>query len=480
MPDIGNLFNSLSSYLPQIPGFLSVFIAIVTAVATISYVRSQGQAVLGSVRNVGLQQELVLIQKRRLAENNLEVQVKAEILYHHGAPPSNGNYRVGPATEPYLVATLDTSNIGDGPIDLLACLVAGRELSTKNDMGMGRQGRDVVWTRLVTYNWNDPFPPFDQSPTPLFRGLSTSKLVVYDPDHLMRLDAGEHQFLTRIDYLENLPKLYELGHVNLVYRIFTVVIGYPLDLFLSLNGDRKEAHGPLASPDFHRWARIQHALATINHFPFRLALEKLQDEKKQEGDATDYYAYDPLGRLADPIAWRCFLIFHEDFDERLRSEDTFTQLRKKLQSVQDGATETVYDPIHGLETRRKAQDVCRAELAHLMTVWEDLIKTIEYCSQPNMGFMRLVNGPDETRDTSKARLQALCRKRWERLRREGYLYRPHAAKAKPQGDQDDLDLRALWDIERFKMQTRYVIVTLKAPGHAHADQAPPPVVPTEP
>ncbi len=59
-----------------------------------------------------------------------------------------GQWKPGPTEDPFFVARLALNNIGDGPLDLLACLVAARELSSGHVHGLAVEARDVDWADL--------------------------------------------------------------------------------------------------------------------------------------------------------------------------------------------------------------------------------------------------------------------------------------------------------------------------------------------
>ncbi len=443
------------------------------------------------VKKIGLQQEDILIRRRRLADQNIDLKAKVKLLYKHDYPIDDGGIRrIGNAIEPFVVGVFDLRNTGDGPVDLLAALVSGRELSPEHRLGLGRLGRDVVWTDLKRYDWNEGYD--QNSSAPLLRGLSTTKQVLYAADQLIRLDPAEHEALNRVDYLENVDKLYERGHLNLVYKAFLVVLNYPLDLLYEQFDQRRHKGGPqivqaLGSPDFRRWRAIQRALETINSLPFRLALEQCDKEAREERgeSATRYYARDPLGRLASPDAWRCFLLYHWDFntldgyegsaprsapalfDEEVRAAKRQEVAIPSIESVRTFITKqsnfNIYDPaMDTADNRRAAQEYCRKELAFLVRAWEKLNTVIDHCESHQEGFAKMVS------DTPGNEYN----RRWEALRAEGYLFRPHGITKHPilrgwplQFRRRQLTQQELWALERYKMGIKYALVTLKAPGH---------------
>jgi hypothetical protein len=442
----------------------------------------------------------VNIQQRRLAERNINVTASAKIYYQHAGIDSENHQNggvtidVGRPLDPFLVARVEIGNIGDGPVDLLACTVAGRDLSNRRVKGMAVQGRDVEWADLVPYFWNDfqldqqakgnndppPAPPGGL----LFHGITTAKNITYAPDQLIRIDPRGHEELIRVDYLANLEELYRRGHLNLEYKIFTVVLGYPLaeinrQAGVSPSGEGNEAQLSrlytleLARPNYSRWARVQRGLDTINRFPFRLAIEELEGRLGQPGR---YYSHDPLGRLSEPAAFRCFLLHHWDFDELARgapgdgpdpfgdkrrsnaSEPTIDQVKTYIRENYD-----VYDPKANTEENlAKARAYCFDKLHALRDAWVQLNDLIDYVNRHDIGFARLISDPLADAPNGGS-LDA--QQRWNALVREGYLLTNVTGANLPM-PQDPLAL------ERYEIRSTYVLVTLKAPGH-HAGRTTP-------
>ena len=78
---------------------------------------------------------------------------------------------------------LPIQNIGDGPIDILAVLIAGRLLSAEHKPGLATQSRDVEWGDFQPLFWNSP------QDDEIFLGLSTTKNAISTPKDFMRLSA---------------------------------------------------------------------------------------------------------------------------------------------------------------------------------------------------------------------------------------------------------------------------------------------------
>lgn len=156
---------------------------------------------------------------------------------------------------------LTLENVGEGTVDVLACLVAARELQYQGDEVVA-EGRDAQWDDLTRYYWNAG----DGSFSP---GLSTTKHIVYAPDALARVKARSRKTLARVDQVLDFR-----GEVYLLYRVFVAA---------------RRASRSIAT--LQDWTDLQRALLNINAPAFR------------EASGED----DPLGRVATPDGWRLFL-----------------------------------------------------------------------------------------------------------------------------------------------------------------------------
>lgn len=443
------------------------------------------ESLRATTMQVQLQTTSLLVQQRRLAEHNLSVEATVDFVYRDRVfeSPRRADGLAVSVDEGFVVMRLTIKNIGDSPVDLLGCMAAGRELSNVGGKGveMGAVGRDVRWEDLPHFYWYEPQSGVRTGPdegrlttstASLFRGLSTTKNLPYSRYQLIRLDPGESEVLNRIDYITDLTQFLGRGHVNFVYKLFTVALGYPLadiasQLDLPMTGPESPGgFGPLyaqelARPDFRRWARIQRALFLINRFAFRLALQgrEIQDGK----EINAYRSLDPLGRLSEPTAFRCFLLHHWDFieengaqpngapdpvgDKRRAAEQagqhipTTDELRQYLQENMGfidstRSTEASY---------RQARDYCRDTLKLLTDAWIRLDEAIARCHAPGFNFDDLIQ-TDEYRP------------RWEALRREGYLFTQAFSTSKKREESTA--------IERFAMRTKYVQVTVARPHSA--------------
>jgi hypothetical protein len=300
--------------LDAVPGWLGPATAVVAFVAALVLVITRlaqlRREIVGleekigivfqSPLQVGLLESVLAVQRYRLAERSVAVEANAELIFQgHPAEPTT-------LGQVYLVGHVDLTNTGDRPVDVLACLVAGREVDNAQFSGLGREGREVGWDTLAAAPWNDP--------TSLIPGLSTTGNVFASRGQRLRLDPGETESLLRLDAVTNPRRLLECGRVNLLYKVFTVVLGHPVTL--DATGRRvpetSDLLALLSQQEVQRWRSIQYSLQNLNRFPFRLALT----------DTGDPRAGDPLGTLANTTGWRCFLLHHWDFEQLLDKHPT--------------------------------------------------------------------------------------------------------------------------------------------------------------
>lgn len=213
-------------------------------------------------------------QRRLDAETNLNITghyslTRAAQPGHHESAPhvrptGKTDEQPSPPPEPgkrVLRLDLSLENVGEGTVDVLACLVAARELE---DQGaeVAAEGRDAQWDDLTRHYWNEG----DRSFSP---GLSTTKHIVYAPDALGRVKAHSRKTLARVDQVRDFD-----GEIYLLYRAFVA----------ARRSSRNVA-------DLEAWTALQRALLNINAPAFR------------EASAEQ----DPLGMVATPDGWRLFL-----------------------------------------------------------------------------------------------------------------------------------------------------------------------------
>lgn len=263
-------------------------------------------------------------QRRLDAETNLNITghfslTRAAPTGHH-EPAAHGrhggdvNAQPSPAPEPgkrVLRLDLTLENVGEGTVDVLACLVAARELEDQGEE-VAAEGRDAQWDDLTRHYWNEG----EGSLSP---GLSTSKHIVYAPDALARVKAHSRKTLARVDQVRDFT-----GEIYLLYRAFVA----------ARRSSRNVA-------DLEVWTALQRALLNINAPAFREA----SAEK------------DPLGMVATPDGWRLFLHHYE----RL-ADPKLPLLRAQADREQKVVRNTAEYEATRIRLDAQLQDYCRRTL----------------------------------------------------------------------------------------------------------------------
>jgi hypothetical protein len=275
--------------------------------------------------------------RRRLdAETNLNISARHSLTRpaHHGGAHDTHTSQSGaavaerlasaqpsPVAEPgkrVLRLDLTLENVGEGSVDVLACLVAARELERHGE-GVISGGRDAQWDDLTPHFW-DAEPGRSLSP-----GLSTTKHIVYAQDALARVKAKSHKVLARVDQVR---ERVEGDDIYLLYRVVVVA--------------RRSAR---SSDAVAQWSALQRALLNVNAPAFRAAAGER----------------DPLGYATTPDGWRLFLHHHDTLaDPKL----------PKLRAAADREELALTDAAE----RRRAAERHAAELrayceASLMPAW---------------------------------------------------------------------------------------------------------------
>ncbi len=231
---------------------------------------------------------------------------------------------------------LTLENVGEGTVDILACLVAARELE-RQGQEVVEEGRDAQWSDLTRHYWNAGEQCF--SP-----GLSTTKHTVYAPDALARVKSHSRKTLARVDQVRDFE-----GEVYLLYRAFVV----------ARRATRNTA-------DLQGWTTLQRALLNVNAPAFR------------EVSAEE----DPLGLVANPDGWRLFLHFFEGL-----ADPKLPLMRRQA----DREQATIHDPIDYEQTRQRLdaelQEYCRRQL---MPTWKAFRADLERITQSPQGFQVLI------------------------------------------------------------------------------------------
>jgi hypothetical protein len=299
---------------------------------------------------INLQRELrrYEVERRRRIDAETNLNITSHYSLTHAAHPGqqhrpgnhgrqSGQSSGQPSPDPLpgkrvLRLDLGLENVGEGSVDVLACLVAARELERQGEEVVA-EGRDAQWDDLTRHYWNagaDTFSP----------GLSTTKHIVYAPDGLARIKAHSRKTLARIDQVRDFS-----GEVYLLYRVFVAA--------------RRSARGV---DDLRDWATLQRALLNVNAPAFR------------EASAEE----DPLGRVASLDGWRLFLHYFN----RL-ADPRFPALRAQA----DHELSAVRDPEEYARARVRLdaalQDYVRQAL---LPVWQEYCADLRRIAQDSAGF----------------------------------------------------------------------------------------------
>jgi hypothetical protein len=372
------------------------------------------------------------IERRRLTEVNVKIDHKVRLT---SALPAKLSANAGPPGA-FLIFRLPMENIGDGPVDILGMLASSRLLTYDEWLrGIGARSRDVEWGDYHCSYWNE-----ENISEKIFAGTSTTKHLINTANNFTRLAARELGAMRRIDAVYNVQMLRQVGTINVMYRLFMVARGYSLGEIL-----RQLGGGPpdpalnvaqellqfqlLAQPNYRRWNIVQQALINLNRFAFRLAIFD---------PAHPLESADPLGVIAEPDAWRIFLLHHWEFVDDMDDASppdlphelvvTHKLPRGKMEVADKIALK--YFPARRLpdiwdatvkENIEQARKECAAELKEFVAAWRRLNKVIEQCKNdtiqkkvskkgcPNEAYPRLIHANAEYTE------------RWLALMKEGYL-----------------------------------------------------------
>lgn len=336
---------------------------------------------------------------------------------HHdhvdGSGSAFASIQPGGELSQFLISRLQVENIGDGPVDIWACLVAARELNSGNHRE--NYGGNVEWNDLDPYYFDTKNPLFE----PL-AGISNTRHCVYSQDDYIQLDPKEHDTLTRIDRIDPVK-----GYITLLYRAFLVGRGYGGDFRTT------PARNVLA------WQRLQQALFNISGPSFRILF------------ADD----DPLDLVADRDGWQCFMLYHAAFTDDRRNDHGWTHI-DLLNSELEGEWGSKH-------AREDAQVECRRRLAdeclHWERHWAAFKQAVSRCKQLPDGFSGLIDQgwrPDlppasDSRRTDLAGMKAA----------DAFALLPAYLKWNPQDD----DSLPLWE--------KFFVVTLRPEDAIHSPTA---------
>ncbi len=418
-----------------------------TILSAVAVIALGGLALFLDYRNDRRARDNFSIERRRLTEVNLKIDHELDLL-RIKSPPNLSTSEQIPAMEAadstaskegaYMVVRLPIQNIGDGPVDILGMLASARQLSYDSfERGIGTRSRDVEWGDYQPFYWND------DATNKVFSGISTTKHLINTADNFTRFASRESGTMRRIDAVNDLAALTHMDSVAIMYRLFTVSRGYSLGEIL-----RQLGGGPpdpalnvtqellqfqrLAQPNYRRWMLVQQALINLNRLAFRIAIYNPQ----KPGDSAD-----PLGLIAEPDAWRLFLLHHWEFvdneadaapeklDKDLLKE--YPQPRPNSMREATGIVKAAYPNLSlppnwqtdGRATFEGVRQACRGALADYIRAWDRLNEQLKLLGEykggkvkkgvsndiPREGYPQLIHGNDE------------YRKRWFALMQEGYL-----------------------------------------------------------
>ncbi len=390
------------------------------------------------------------IDQRRLSEVNIHTHESVEVTLPFSANEDQ---------HAFIIFRMQLHNEGDGPVDVLATLVAAREISS---FGVGA-GRDIGWKDLKRHYWNSPKEPGDIA---FVRGISTTKALNVSAQEFPRMEVNENIEIPRLDTLLHVSQLPPHG-LFFTYRIFQVNRGYTLgEMHRKLGHPEDWQHSidkryrnyqSLARPNYYRWRMIQKALFNINRLSFRLATGMK----------------DPLGFIADPNVWRLFLLHHWDF---IDNEPGWPEsLPKVYQPQMSNVSKQVENVISSdqyfknkvvnteslLRLQAPAAAYARDHLPHFVKAWERFFDLAHNRLDPSRGirvekdwYISLIHNNPEYRD------------RWLALLNEGYIVIPplrrvFGGKKYSQRDIPD-DPRIL---EPFVMRERFFLVPIVPGSH---------------
>lgn len=251
-----------------------------------------------------------------------------------------------PDLSQFLLFRLNVENIGDGPVDIWACLIAARELNVGDHHESW--GGNVEWNDLDPYYFDTTLPEGIK-----LAGISNTRHTVYSQDDYLQLDPKECDTLTRIDRIDPVS-----GYVTLLYRAFLVGRGY--------GGDQKTTE----ERDMLAWQRLQQALFNVSGPSFRILFD----------------LEDPLELVADRDGWQCFMLYHMAFVDDRRDKTGWTRI-DWLNSQLEGKWGASHSDA---EARQLCADKLMEEKAHWQQHWEAFKLAVAECKKLPRGFVELL------------------------------------------------------------------------------------------
>lgn len=252
-----------------------------------------------------------------------------------------------PEPTQFLIFRLEVENIGDGPVDVWACLVAARELNAGEHKEAW--GGNIEWNDLDPYYYDTHQPEWEH-----LAGISNTRHLVYSQDDYIALDPKEHDTLTRIDRIDPVNR-----HITLLYRAFLVGRGY----------------GGAGSPqratrDILAWQRLQQALFNISGPSFRILFD----------------VHNPLELVADRDGFPCFVLYHKGFIDDNRDQIGWTNIDWVNQRLEGdwGRDHDFADALHLIEEKLAIYQ------ARWRRHWIAFNQAVEQCKKLERGFADLV------------------------------------------------------------------------------------------
>lgn len=338
-PIIGQLGLALTGVMALIGGSAYVFSFYANRRDAIRLKQDQWRI---SYRNLNLTHSMVLT---HTAKANLDLPVEGQetlaAVAQSSAPVDERT-----ALTQFLIFRLHIENIGDGPVDIWACLIAARELNA----GDHREswGGNIEWTDLDPYYFDTKNPAWER-----LAGISNTRHCVYSQDDYLQLDPKQHDTLTRIDRIDPV-----LDNLTLLYRIFLVGRGY---------GGKVRDSGVR---DMLAWQHVQQALFNISGPSFRILLD----------------LDDPLDMVADWDGFQCFMLYHAAFVEDRRDHRGLTHI-DQLNTELEGRWGSQHSEASA--RARCAQELV-AESDRWARHWAAFTQAVAECKRLEDGFVGLL------------------------------------------------------------------------------------------
>lgn len=297
----------------------------------------------------------LLLERRRISYRNLNI--THEIVLTHGAAPDGevpDPQRAISISTPmsglsqFLIFRLNIRNIGDGPVDIWACLTAARELNVVHHREAW--GGNIEWEDLDPYYFDTPLPQGGK-----LAGISNTRHIVYSQDDYLQFDPKEEDTLTRIDRIDEVE-----SDLTLLYRAFLVGRGY---------ANEQPSLDERPKRDVFARQQLQQAIFNISGPSFRILLGE----------------DDPLNWVADRDGWQCFMLYHSAFTEDKRDEIGWTHIDWLNNDLEGEWGRTHSEQ----EAKARCEQELAAEKTHWKRHWEVFKQAVAKCKMAKNGFADL-------------------------------------------------------------------------------------------